>query len=100
MARFYQGQPIVCVWTEEEWLNRLSQSGRLYLMSLGIHIPVKGQRYTADRYATEQPMNLSLVEIPDEPRPFYIEDGFEPATDISELQKLQTSRPVPVPEDA
>jgi hypothetical protein len=92
MAKFYDGQPIVCVWDAEQW-------GPIYP---GSTIPRKGGRFTAGPTISEEELRLIYCN----PTPgarvcireygtCWNERGFEPVTEnrVRALEAISTDMP-------
>lgn len=79
MARFYVGQPVVCVWGPERWTNPDPRYDPRHVK------PVKGQKYHVTGYCPDFPAvyhYCSLRELSSPHRVhWYSEDGFEPITE-------------------
>ena len=95
MARFYVGQPVVCVWEPERWLEGVP----IMFILMGIAIPRMGSRYRVSEYCPETGHHVRVSEMPPNHDAWYCEDGFEPltenqvqaiiaqATDVPELEE-------------
>lgn len=70
MARFYIGQPVVCVWPREKWL----ENG----LNPRCPIPVLGAKYHVNAYDKDFTEYLSVKELGNF---WYIEVAFAPITE-------------------
>lgn len=82
--RFYDGQPVVCVWNKNEWKD-------IAAWPAGQPVPKKGHRYTVDRsYAHpfyDSLFGVTLREIQESWA--YNQDGFAPVTEktVEEIRR-------------
>lgn len=73
--RFYDGQPVVCVWDVQEW-------EKWGFAQAGMPRPVKGVVYTVTHSVPEPIHGLLWGVVLAGYRPFaYLEMGFEPVTE-------------------
>lgn len=97
MARFYVGQPVVCLWERRRWLVGV------LIEDLGAALPEKGARYTVSGYGP--PLRgfeyVTIAELPSHHRGepvSYQEDGFAPITEdrvraiVEEAHRAPTAR--------
>ena len=78
MARFYDGQPVVCVWTPEQWDPVLLGFER-YKPVLGARYVILASRGRVECGLGHVPDAVSLVEFG--PAIIFNEEGFAPVTD-------------------
>jgi hypothetical protein len=87
MPKFYEGQPIVCIWDRAKWLSR----------NCGYNpytVPVLGKVYRVGEYygLYPVPLHIYVQELPSDT--VYSEDGFEPLTKNLVQDLLQVTAPV------
>lgn len=86
MSRFYDGQPVVCVWEREKWGPELFE-----------FVPTLGQRCVVVQ-SRPNPVCISRIDVElreSRPRVWYDERGFEPITEnqVRALEAIATDVP-------
>jgi hypothetical protein len=102
MKKFYNGQPVICI--NDDFKKVRKQYARV-----SPRLPVKGKRYTVRCYVIEDKHPCVVLREISNSNVLY-SDGmfrelgfwdrrFEPVTDISKLEKLQSSKRVTIKKD-
>src|SRR5262249_48956152 len=86
--RFYRGQPVVCIWSREQWEPVHPR--------LVPYIPVKGRQYVISDIQTH-PDGMVLVWVTATPGVWYDQDGFAPVTDgtVRDIMRKALDNPAP-----
>lgn len=93
MARFYVGQPVVSIWSKEQWIA----GARFEFECFGCAIPDKNVRYTVIEYCRDQGADnhIHVSELSDPWRTWYSETGFAPITDEQVKDIISTAIDIP-----